>query len=175
MRKVPSLTLILLAAVSALAVSGCNGMRRLGNAAVPGQPFGKVEKIVCRQSNKDYVGAKEMPSLKAPAGLEAPDTRNSLKVPALNTPERVRGRHRCVGQRQGVAVTGQPHHIAAGDARLELPSRGEAQHGRPVGEAAAPDQCLDHVHPGSVHRITRRVRHDPQAAVDSSLARPSSR
>jgi uncharacterized lipoprotein len=46
----------------------------------------------CKQDNKDYAGAREMPPLKAPAGLEAPDTRNSLKVPALNTPERPRGR-----------------------------------------------------------------------------------
>jgi uncharacterized lipoprotein len=46
----------------------------------------------CKQDNKDYVGAKEMPSLKAPAGLESPDTRAALRVPVLNTPERVRGR-----------------------------------------------------------------------------------
>ena len=46
----------------------------------------------CKQDNKDYAGAREMPPLKAPAGLETPDTRNSLRVPALNTPERVRGR-----------------------------------------------------------------------------------
>ena len=32
-----------------------------------------------------------MPPLKAPAELEAPDTRNALKVPPLDTPERVRG------------------------------------------------------------------------------------
>ena len=52
----------------------------------------KSGKVACRQSNKDYVGAKEMPPLKAPPGLETPDTRNSLKVPDLNTPERPRGR-----------------------------------------------------------------------------------
>ena len=52
----------------------------------------KAGKISCRQSNKDYVGAKEMPPLKAPPGLETPDTRNSLKVPDLNAPERARGR-----------------------------------------------------------------------------------
>jgi uncharacterized lipoprotein len=52
----------------------------------------KSGKVSCRQTNKDYAGAKEMPPLKAPEGLEAPDTRNSLKVPDLNTPERVRGR-----------------------------------------------------------------------------------
>jgi uncharacterized lipoprotein len=52
----------------------------------------KSGKVSCRQTNKDYVGAKEMPPLKAPPGLETPDTRNSLKVPDLTTPERVRGR-----------------------------------------------------------------------------------
>ena len=46
----------------------------------------------CKQSNKDYAGAKEMPPLQAPPGLEAPNTRNALKVPPLTTPERVRGR-----------------------------------------------------------------------------------
>jgi uncharacterized lipoprotein len=48
--------------------------------------------VTCRQDNKDYVGAPEMPPLKAPPGLEAPNTRNALKVPPLSTPERVRGR-----------------------------------------------------------------------------------
>ena len=47
---------------------------------------------VCKQTNKAYVGAKEAPPLKAPPGLEAPDTRNALKVPELNTPERPRGK-----------------------------------------------------------------------------------
>jgi uncharacterized lipoprotein len=44
----------------------------------------------CHQDNKDYVGAKELPPLKAPPGLEPPDTRNALKVPPLDTPERPR-------------------------------------------------------------------------------------
>jgi len=47
----------------------------------------------CKQDNKDYVGAREMPPLKAPPDLEAPDTRNALKVPPLNTPERARGKN----------------------------------------------------------------------------------
>jgi uncharacterized lipoprotein len=46
----------------------------------------------CKQDNKDYASAQELPPLKAPAGLESPNTRNALKVPPLNTPERVRGR-----------------------------------------------------------------------------------
>jgi uncharacterized lipoprotein len=45
----------------------------------------------CSQSNEDYAGAKEMPPLKAPPGLDAPETRNALRVPPLDTPERVRG------------------------------------------------------------------------------------
>jgi len=47
----------------------------------------------CKQDNKDYVGAKEMPPLKAPPDLDPPDTRNALKVPPLDTPERVRGKN----------------------------------------------------------------------------------
>jgi len=47
----------------------------------------------CSQTNKDYAGAKEAPPLKAPAGLEAPNTRNALKVPPLNSPERLRGKN----------------------------------------------------------------------------------
>jgi uncharacterized lipoprotein len=47
----------------------------------------------CHQTNKDYAGAKEVPPLKAPPGLETPNTRNALKVPALNTPERIRGKN----------------------------------------------------------------------------------
>ena len=47
----------------------------------------------CSQSNKNYAGAKELPPLKAPPGLDTPNTRNALKVPPLNTPERVRGKN----------------------------------------------------------------------------------
>ena len=44
----------------------------------------------CNQNNKDYVGAPELPPLKAPPGLDPPDTRNALRVPPLDTPERPR-------------------------------------------------------------------------------------
>jgi uncharacterized lipoprotein len=47
---------------------------------------------VCKQDNKVYAGAKEVPPLEAPPGLEAPDTRNSLRIPELSTPERLRGK-----------------------------------------------------------------------------------
>jgi uncharacterized lipoprotein len=46
----------------------------------------------CSQTNEDYAGAREMPPLQAPPGLEAPNTRNALKVPPLKTPERIRGK-----------------------------------------------------------------------------------
>lgn len=53
----------------------------------------KTRAVSCKQDNKAYVGAKEVPPLKAPSGLEPPDTRNALKVPELNTPERLRGKN----------------------------------------------------------------------------------
>jgi len=52
----------------------------------------KSRMVSCKQDNKDYAGAKEVPPLTAPPGLEVPNTRNSLKVPPLSTPERIRGR-----------------------------------------------------------------------------------
>jgi uncharacterized lipoprotein len=69
------IAVILLAGLVAVTATGCG--KRL---------------VTCKQDNKDYVGAKEMPPLKAPDGLETPDTRNALKIPPLNAPERVRGR-----------------------------------------------------------------------------------
>lgn len=86
------LAITLFAGLAVAAMSGCSGARKLGNAALPGQPFGEGAKVVCKQDDRDYVGAQEMPPLKAPEGLDAPNTRNALKVPPLNTPERVRGR-----------------------------------------------------------------------------------
>ncbi|HEV7606001.1 MAG TPA: hypothetical protein VGO61_01590 [Steroidobacteraceae bacterium] len=62
----------------------------LALASLPGC---KSPATSCKQDNKDYVGAKEMPPLKAPPELQAPDTRNALKVPPLNTPERVRAKN----------------------------------------------------------------------------------
>jgi uncharacterized lipoprotein len=47
----------------------------------------------CKQDNRAYVGAQEVPPLKAPPGLEDPNTRNALKVPDLNVPERIRGKN----------------------------------------------------------------------------------
>jgi hypothetical protein len=90
--RIPQHLAIFLFTVAATSLSGCNGMRAVGNATLPGQPFGKGEKVVCKQDDKLYAGAREMPPLKAPEGLESPDTRNALKVPQLSTPERVRSR-----------------------------------------------------------------------------------
>jgi uncharacterized lipoprotein len=35
-------------------------------------------------------GARNLPPLQVPAGLDAPDTRNAIKIPPLNEPERPR-------------------------------------------------------------------------------------
>ena len=35
-----------------------------------------------------YAGAKELPPLRVPEGVDAPDTRNALKVPAVTVPEK---------------------------------------------------------------------------------------
>jgi uncharacterized lipoprotein len=71
------ISVVLLASVLSLALlSGC-----------------KSKGPTCKQDNKDYVGAKELPPLKSPPELDPPDTRNALKVPPLDTPERVRGKN----------------------------------------------------------------------------------
>jgi uncharacterized lipoprotein len=46
----------------------------------------------CSHNDKEYAGAREMPPLQAPPGLDAPDTRNALKVPPLTSPERTRAK-----------------------------------------------------------------------------------
>jgi uncharacterized lipoprotein len=68
--------IVLLSLMAATALSGCF----------------KSKMSSCNQTNKDYAGAQEMPPLQSPPGLDAPNTRNALKVPPLNTPERVRGK-----------------------------------------------------------------------------------
>jgi len=59
-------------------------------AALPGC---KSKGTTCKQDNKDYVGARELPPLKAPPELNPPNTRNALRVPKLDTPERIRGKN----------------------------------------------------------------------------------
>jgi len=46
----------------------------------------------CNESSEEYAGAQELPPLQAPPGLDAPDTRNALRVPPLNAPERPRAK-----------------------------------------------------------------------------------
>jgi uncharacterized lipoprotein len=45
--------------------------------------------VSCNDSTT-YAAAEDLPPLKVPTGLEAPDTRAALKIPALNEPERPR-------------------------------------------------------------------------------------
>jgi uncharacterized lipoprotein len=70
-----ALSVMLVAGICAVGVTGCG--KRLTS---------------CKQDNREYASARELPPLKAPPGLESPNTRNALKVPPLNTPERIRGR-----------------------------------------------------------------------------------
>ena len=65
----------------------------LGVLAVTALAGCKTKLESCHQSDKDYAGARELPPLKAPPGLDAPDTRNALKIPPLETPERIRGKN----------------------------------------------------------------------------------
>ena len=54
--------------------AGCNPFRR--NSA---------DAELCREP-EGYANAAEEPSLRVPPGLQAPDTRNALRIPDLNTP-----------------------------------------------------------------------------------------
>jgi uncharacterized lipoprotein len=52
----------------------------------------------CRETTL-VTEARNLPPLKVPPGLDAPDTRNAIKVPELNEPERPRGPHEpCLSQ-----------------------------------------------------------------------------
>jgi uncharacterized lipoprotein len=42
-----------------------------------------------------YAGARELPPLAVPEGVDGPDTRNALRIPAVTTPERPRD-GRCI-------------------------------------------------------------------------------
>jgi uncharacterized lipoprotein len=61
-----------------LAQGGCSWMHRGKHSARCREPAVGGE-------------AKNLPPLKMPPGLDAPDTRNAIKVPPLNEPERPRG------------------------------------------------------------------------------------
>ncbi len=71
--------------LAVLMVSGCSWMHR-----------NRVSS--CRETTV-VTEAHSNPPLKVPPGLDAPDTRNAVKVPDLNEPERPRGpREPCLSQ-----------------------------------------------------------------------------
>jgi uncharacterized lipoprotein len=61
--------------VATLATAGCNPFRR-----------DSAQAALCKEP-EGYAQAAEAPGLKIPPGFEAPDTRNALRIPELNTPE----------------------------------------------------------------------------------------
>lgn len=77
MKHHPPRASLLVAAVLLLPLSGCSWMHHGKHSAK------------CREP---AVGgaAQNMPPLKVPPGLDAPDTRNAIKVPPLDEPERPR-------------------------------------------------------------------------------------
>jgi uncharacterized lipoprotein len=62
--------------VALLALAGCSWLHR-------GHRSGCREPVV-------GAGAPNLPPLKVPPGLDAPDTRNAIKIPPLTEPERRR-------------------------------------------------------------------------------------
>ena len=62
------------------------GVAVLAAMLLSGCGFFRASSQSCR-SDTVYLGAKEEAPLRIPPGLEAPDTRNALKVPDLNVPE----------------------------------------------------------------------------------------
>lgn len=60
--------------LAVLVTAGCNPFRR--NSA---------DADICREP-EGYANAAEAPTLRVPAGLQSPDTRNALRIPDLNTP-----------------------------------------------------------------------------------------
>jgi uncharacterized lipoprotein len=65
----------LLLAIALFALSGCSWMHHGKRSAKCREPAVGGE-------------AKNMPPLQVPSGLDAPDTRNAIKVPPLDEPER---------------------------------------------------------------------------------------
>jgi hypothetical protein len=72
LKKTLTLGVVLLAM---LATAGCNPFRRHSAAGE-----------LCKEPEA-YAQAQEGKTLIIPAGLEAPDTRNALRIPDLSTPE----------------------------------------------------------------------------------------
>ena len=63
----------LLALIALLALAGCGAFR---------PTFEDCDETPA------HAGAKELPPLRVPEGVDAPDTRNALKVPAVTVPEK---------------------------------------------------------------------------------------
>lgn len=61
-----------------IGLAGCSLLHRHGTHSV-----GCREPVIGR-------GAKNLPPLQVPPGLDAPDTRNAIKIPPLTEPERPR-------------------------------------------------------------------------------------
>jgi uncharacterized lipoprotein len=62
------------------------GVAILAAGLLSGCGFFRASSQNCRD-DAVYIGAREEAPLRIPPGLEAPDTRNALKVPDLNVPE----------------------------------------------------------------------------------------
>jgi uncharacterized lipoprotein len=67
---------LLAVGVALLAMSGCSWFHHGSHSK-------------CREPTIG-IGAKNLPPLQVPAGLDAPDTRNAIKIPPLTEPERPR-------------------------------------------------------------------------------------
>jgi uncharacterized lipoprotein len=57
--------------------------------------FFRASSATCRDDTV-YIAAREEAPLRIPPGLEAPDTRNALKVPDLDVPEMPRAADKCL-------------------------------------------------------------------------------
>ncbi len=77
--KHQSVRVPLLLAIALCSLSGCSWMHHGKHSARCREPAVGGE-------------AKNMPPLQVPSGLDAPDTRNAIKVPPLNEPEQPRAK-----------------------------------------------------------------------------------
>jgi uncharacterized lipoprotein len=81
-----------LALIAMLALAGCGAFR---------PTFESCDEV------PPYAGAKEIAPLKVPEGVDAPDTRNALKIPAVTTPEKPLA-GRCIDAPPSYAVPKAP-------------------------------------------------------------------
>lgn len=71
------------------------GVGVMAAVLVSGCGFFRASSSNCRDDAL-YLGAREEAPLRIPPGLEAPDTRNALKVPELDVPEGPRAADKCL-------------------------------------------------------------------------------